>query len=215
MGKSVSIDQSHAIMAALATTVDWSLLDGDLLQEQVIKSPKEVAKHFNRFLLNGARIPVVGDFKVATAEFDLITFIGKGQKIVSEEQDEKSAALPEIDFANARFVSCLDKDKNSIKGEEKLHRLKKSDDIRLGATVFMGLWKDYQEKKENSVLERLYREGIIKSYVDFFGTILLYPNGRRFVLCLYRSDDDKWYWDARWLENRWGSWNLSLVLPQV
>jgi hypothetical protein len=211
MGKSVERDQSHAIMAILSTNVDWDGLDGDLLQERVIRNPKEAGRHFSLFLKNGARMPVVGDFKVATAPFDL-SFVGKGWKTISEEEDERSAKLTEVDFAKVKFVSCL-QGENSIKGEEKLRRLKEAGDIRLGATVFMALWQDYQSKKENSVLERLYQAGTIKGYLDFFGTILLSLGGRRRVLYLCRGGDGEWCWRVYWLEYGWYVKHLSAVLP--
>ncbi len=52
--KPVTIDQSHAIMAALATNVDWTALDGDLLQGSVITNAKEAGKQFTAFLAGGA-----------------------------------------------------------------------------------------------------------------------------------------------------------------
>jgi hypothetical protein len=39
MGKSVSTEQSHAFIQALANNVDWSVLDGDVLQQQIIGQP--------------------------------------------------------------------------------------------------------------------------------------------------------------------------------
>ena len=52
--KKVTINQSHAIMAALATNVDWTVLDGDLLQGSVITNAKEAGKQFTAFLAGGA-----------------------------------------------------------------------------------------------------------------------------------------------------------------
>ena len=211
MSKSITIDQSHAIMAALATNVDWTQLDSGLLQEQIIKNPREAAKHFNRFLQNGARMLVVGDFKITTVPFDL-GFVGNNWQVIAEEEDQRSAELSEVDFAKVKFVHCLKEGENSIKGEEFLRRLKKRDDIRLGAEIFMGLWNDYQAKKENSVIERLYREGRIKNRLYFFGTILLNPNGHRDVLSLYRNDAGKWDWYVGWLKYDWSAKCLSAVL---
>ncbi len=214
MGKSISIDQSHAIIAALATNVDWGRLNGNLLQEQILKNPKEAGEHFNRFLENGARMLLVGDFKIATKPFD-ISFISKNWKIVLKEEDKRSVELTEVDFSKVKFISCLKEKESSIKGEEKLHRFKQTKDIRLGATVFMGLWEDYQANSKNSVLERLYQAGTIKGYLDFFGTVFLNPNGNRSVLYFARVGDGSWGWGVDWLECDWGIWNLSAVLSQV
>jgi len=212
MSKSVTTDQSHAIMASLATNVSWDQLDGDLLQKQVVKNPKKAGRCFTQFLIKGARI-VDSDLKIATAPFDPVNFISEGWKDVAEDRDEKSAALKEVDITRVRFVFCLRDGETSIKGEEKLHRLKENGDIRLGATLFMGLWKDYQLDKENSVLERAYQVGIIRDYIDFFGNILLDPHSRRHVLYLYRRSDGPWDWSVYWLRNGWNVKHLSAVFP--
>lgn len=137
---------------------------------------------------------VISDLKIATAPFDPSEFIGPKWSIIVKEQDPRSAVLAEVDFAKAEFLTCLKKGESSIKGEKKLARLKKSGCVRFGATVFMGLWKDYQARGENSVLERLYREKGI-TYLDFFGDVLQFPGGRR-VLCLFRHVAGVWYWSC-------------------
>ena len=152
------------------------------------------------------------DLKIATASFNLGNFLWKE---VSEDRDERSVTLKEVDFANAKFVSCLNKDKNCIRGKEKLHRLKKNNDIRLGATVFMGLWNDYLVNKENSVLEHLRKEGIIGCYVDFFGTIFLYSGDYGVLYFYYTHASGKWHYAVRCFKYDWDSENLSVVLPQV
>jgi len=155
------------------------------------------------------------DFKITPAPFDPKSFIGEGWQDIVGERDERSAKLTEVDFAKAKFVSCLEKGESSIKGEEKLRRLKETGNIRLGATVSMGLWQDYQSNGKNSVLERLYQAGTIKDFLDFFGTVLLGPGGYRYVLYLYRRDDGEWHWGVDWLEDGWRVRYLSAVLPQV
>jgi hypothetical protein len=157
---------------------------------------------------------VIGDFKIATAPFDLKSFIGKEWQEIIEERDERSAKLTEVDFAKTKFIYCLKEGESSIKGEEFLRRLKEKSNIRLGTTVFMGLWKDYETHKENSVIERLYQEGRIKNWLFFFGTILLAPGGRRRALYLYRNGDE-WRWYVRWLWLDWSVEDLSAALPQV
>lgn len=214
MGKPITIGQSHAIAAALLANVNWELLDGDLLQRQVVDVPAKAGKEFTRFLMNGGRMPV-GDLKIATLPFDLASFIGDGWQEIAKERDERSAKLTEVDLAHARFVSCLREGENLVKGEEKLRRLKESKGIRLGANVFMGLWNDYLANKEKSILERLHQAGLIGNYVDFFGTVFLGPNGNRNVLCLYRSGDGRWDWNVYWLGSGWNGRSLSAVSQQV
>ncbi|MDP2910418.1 MAG: hypothetical protein Q8N58_01365 [bacterium] len=213
MGKPATIGQAYNLLSVFANNTDWGLLSSEAIQD-IINNPVETGKHFANFLKNGARMPLIGDFKIATAPFDF-SFDGKGWKTIPEEEDERSAKLTEVDFAKVKFVSCLHEGENSIKGEEKLRRLKEASDIRLSAPVFMGLWQDYQSKKENSVLERLYQAGAIKGHLDFFGTILLDPDGDRCVLRLYRRGDGRWSWNVCWFKNGWRVESLSAVLPQA
>lgn len=105
--------------------------------------------------------------------------------------DPRTLTLTTVDFAQARFETCLKDSKNSIKGEDKLLLLKQQTNlIRHGGQQFLALWQDYQKNGEKSVLEWLRRtKGI--TYLDFPGLILRNPNGYRCVLYLY------WY-SARW-----------------
>lgn len=205
----ISIDQSHAVMATLAQNADWRAIDFEKtgLQDAVLRDPTGAGRRFTAFLQSGCRM-VVGDLKIATVSFDPVSFIGKGWKIIPEEQDERSASLQEVDFGQAQFLTCLKGGEKSITGEEKLARLKKGGCIRHGATVFMGLWQDYQARKKNSVLERLYHEKGI-TYLDFFGDILQDPDGRRRVLSLSRGADGAWDWLYRWLKRTWCASSLS------
>ncbi len=210
---SVTIDQSHAVMTVLATNVDWSALDPNVLQNQIILQPKDTGRRFTAFLKNGGRM-LPGNLCVATAPFDPEQFIGKEWKTLSEEQDKRAQYLGEVDFSRAAFLSCLKDGEKFVKGEEKLRRLKDSGRIRYGVTVFMGLWKNHQDNKEDSVLECLYREKGI-TYIDFFGDVLLSPDGYRFVLYLYRDDDGAWGWGCDWLESDWYVEDVSAVSRQV
>jgi len=157
----------------------------------------------------------VKDLKIATVPFDPMAFIGERWQEIAGEQDERSVNLPEVDFAKVRFVRYLKKGESSIKREEFLRRLKETDDIRLGTTVFMGLWNDYEAKRKDSVIEHLYQEGKIKNWLYFFGSIILGPDGDRGVLYLYRRGDGEWRWSVDWLESDWDTESLSAVLPQV
>lgn len=175
----------------------------------------ESLKNHLQIAIEGRFEMAVASLKITTAEFDLVSFTGKGWKDVPGEQDKRSLGLREVDFAQAKFVHCLKGKENSINGEEKLRRLKENNEICLGATVFMGLYKDYQSHRESSVLERLYRAGIIKGYLDFFGTILLDLNEVRRVLVLWRDDNGRWCRAIYWLRDDWFAESLSAVLPQI
>lgn len=150
---------------------------------------------------------------VAARPFDPVSFIGNGWSLIAEERDERSAALPEIDFSQVVFETSLEKGESSIRGEEKLKRLKAGGKIRCGYTVFMGLWEEYKARKEDSVLERLHKEQDI-TYMDFFGDVLLVPivpSGHRNVLCLDRYGG-AWRWGCRWLGGEWGAAGRSASL---
>jgi hypothetical protein len=209
MSKSISIDQSHSVIQALANNVDWSILDGDMLQEQIIKNPKEAGKQFTAFLKNGGKV-IVDSPRVISIDrsipFDPTTFIGNGWSI--EEQDERAIALTEINLTEVMFDSTLEKGEKSIKGEDKLKRLKeKTNRIRLDAGIFKTLW-------ENQILiPEKWKEQTNgnTTFIFFDGTVLRDSDGGRCVLCLYWSGGG-WGWDCSWLEDDWGADSPSAVL---
>ncbi|MBU2634897.1 hypothetical protein KJ841_00275 [Patescibacteria group bacterium] len=199
MGKSVTIDQSHEVMAILATNVDWDTLDGSVLQEQIVRKPMEAGKQFTAFLKNGGRV-IVGEPKVIeiyrSESFNPAKFIGEGWTI--EEQDERSLALSELDLTKIQFKTMLKDDEPYVKGEEKLRRLKETGYIRLDAKIFQTLWEnqalipeDWKEKINNNT-----------RYVFFDGTILRAPRGHRCVLSLYWGAG-RWHWGYHWLGDDW------------
>lgn len=209
MSKSVSIDQSHSVIQALANNVDWSVLDGDMLQEQIIKNQKEAGKQFTAFLKNGWKVMVDSPRVISidrSIPFDPTTFIGNRWSI--EEQDERVIALTEIDLTCVMFDSTLEKGEKSIKGKDKLNRLKeKTNRIRLDAGIFKTLWENqilipekWKEKTNGNT-----------TYIFFSGTVLRRSNGDRCVLYLYWRDGG-WRWDDDWLERDWYANYPSAVL---
>jgi len=153
--------------------------------------------------------------KIVPVPFNPVSLIGKDWKEIIEEQDERSASLKEVDFAQVKCVSCLRGNEKGISGKEILRRLKVTENIRLGATVFMALWEDYKANGKDCVLEHAYREKIIGRFIYFFGSILLGPNGHCCVLSLYRIDAGSWDWRVNWLRLGWSVGSLSAVLSQV
>lgn len=151
---------------------------------------------------------------VTARPFDPVKFLGAKWASIPEERDPGSAAFSEVDFSTAIFETCLKEGESSITGEEKLARLKSGKNIRLGASVFMGLGEDYQVGKRDSVLERLYKEQGI-TYLDFFGDVLLGPNGNRCVLCLCHDGDDVWSWGCRCLGGLWNADRGSASLAKT
>lgn len=179
-----------------------------MLQEQIIKNQKEAGKQFTAFLKNGGKV-IVDSPRVIKIDrsmpFDPKTFIGDGWSI--EEQDERAVALTEVNLTEVMFDSTLEKGEKSIKGENKLKRLKEKNCIRLDAGVFKTLW-------ENQYLIPLkWKEQTNgnTTYIFFDGTVLRGPDGNRHVLCLCWKDGE-WYWDYYWLEFDWDTSNLSAVL---
>ena len=74
--------------------------------------------------------------------FNPAEFIGPGW--TTEEQDEGSLLLTEIDLTKVRLETCLNSGEQYIKGEEKLRRLKLAGHIRLDAKVFQTLWENQE-----------------------------------------------------------------------
>lgn len=212
-------------MAKAMTNIDWDNVNGDRLQSEVVGlKPTEIGQRFTAFLNNGCRL-MVGESKVVRTnpnlKFNPAEFIGEGWTIWKgpangdglsgkAEVDERSPALMEVDLSKALFESCLKQGESSIKGEEKLRRLRESGNIQFGGNVFLALWQDYQQNKENSCLEWLYRNHKI-SWMSFFGLVLRNPNGRRCVLCLFRYDGE-WDWSYSWLGYVWRAGGPSVGL---
>ena len=82
----ISRDQSHAIMAALATNTDWDSIDfeGAGLQDRVMRDMVEAGRQFTTFLQNGARV-IVGEPRIIPINrfkpFNPAEFIGAGWSI--------------------------------------------------------------------------------------------------------------------------------------
>jgi len=190
-----------------------------------MKDPIGAGARFTAFLKNGARfffgalVLLVNRAK----PFNPASFIGNGWAIWKglatgygltgdEQQDVRSLALTQVDWNQVLFRTCLEGEEISITGEEKLKRLQKSGEILLDAAVGEDLWLDYKAKGKDSVLEGLRQRGV--TYLDFFGTILRDPHGRRYVLYLC-FDGGRWRWDYYWLGGDWyaGHGSAALASP--
>ena len=179
MSKPISIGQSHNLMSILANNVDWDALDGEAVQEEIIRRPREAGQQFTLFLKNGGRV-IVGKPRILPIDrsqpFDPVKFLGQGWTI--EEEDERSLVLTQLDLTEVRLEQMLKKGETSIKGEEKLRRLKEVGHIRLDAKIFQALWENQAFIPESWKGRAVY----------FDGTILRNPDGNRCVLYLYWSD---------------------------
>ncbi len=221
MSKPVGMGQSHNVISTLANNVDWDVLDGDVLQRQIVENPKEAGIQFTAFLKNGGRVMVRGSNIVQinrTQPFNPSTFIREGWSIWKgpidgnglkgeEAQDERSLALSEVDLSKVRLETMLRGGESSIGGEEKLTRLKASGNIRLDAKVLQTL------EKNQSLIPESWKERTngFSTYIYFDGTVLRGPLGLRCVLYLYWHDGG---WSRRydWLGVGWHAHNPSAVL---
>jgi len=130
-------------------------------------------------------------------------FIGLGWKI--EEEDERSLTLATVNIADIMLETTLKaSDNGRVQGEEKVHRLKASDAIRLDAKVFQTFWEN----------KHLIPESWKGKCVCFAGTILRDPYGSsRDVLCLC-WDGGRWDWYCHWLGCDWRADLPSAVLAK-
>lgn len=222
MGKAVSRGQALQVAARVATQVNWDDLDGDSLQEKVIDlTPEEFGTRFTAFLKNGAQFIVAGAMAILTKTFSPSKFIGNGWTIWKgpvdgdglsgeEDKDERSLKISRLEATKIVFNNCLKEGETSVKGEEKIRRLKneKPELIRLGGNAFLGLWEDYKANGANSILEWLYKSKGIR-FIDFPGLVLRGPDGFRCILCLCRDDDGQWDWRYYGLVNGWDAGDLS------
>ena len=140
--------------------------------------------------------------------FDPVNFLGGDWSIA--EEDERSLALTEVDLTKVRLETTLRAGETSVKGEERLKRLKKAGYIRLDAKVFRAFWEDKAlipeewKQKTNGNVTRIY----------FDGTVLRDPRGDRDVLSLYWRDG-QWLWSAYWLGRGWSALSPSAVLASI
>lgn len=156
---------------------------------------------------------------LATIPFNITEFLGEDVKVWlgpadgdglegEPDVDLRGEELKEIDWLKVLFETCLKTGEGSIKGEEKLLRLKQTPNIRLGGNAFLSSWKDYRENRQDSVLEWLYRTKGVR-YVDFFGLVLRSLRGNRYVVYLRRDDVGTWQWFCLWLVNDWHKQHFS------
>lgn len=207
----ITVDQSHQVVATLVQNTDWSSIDFDFarLQDLVVRNPKEAGQQFTAFLKNGGRV-LIGEPKVVAINhnrFNPKKFIGDDWSILNDEMDARSIALTELDLTKVQQVTMLKDGETSIKGEEKLKRLKESGYIRLDADIFYTLWTNQH------LIPESWKEKVNGNtrYIFFDGTVLRVSDGYRCVLCLdwYLG---QWRWDVGWLGHDWDASDPSAVL---
>lgn len=179
--KPVTIDQSHAVMAALATNVDWSVLDSDSLQGNVVTNAVEAGKQFTAFLLNGARMVISMVFKIVTAI----------------DRDMTGWELLEPAAAEGEFEPWLqellqESDGGCCGGEEMIKRAKEKG-------VSSGLRHLEAMLREQEKISVEWRKYLLVS-TEVWRTL----DDSRYVWYLYWLGG-RWDLGGRWLENGFGS----------
>lgn len=146
-------------------------------------------------------------FIIKRGDFNPAEFIGTGWSIIMKETDARSTALIELDLNKIQQVTMLKEGELSIKGEEKLKRLKESENIRLDADIFLALWRNQY------LIPESWKQKVDGNtrYIFFDGTVLRDSVGYRYVLYLCWFGG-AWYWRVRWLDLVWGADGPSAVL---
>jgi hypothetical protein len=115
--------------------------------------------------------------------FDPVRFFGRGWSVVDE--DQRSLALTEIDFASVRFENGYPvNEKFWITGEKKLERIRLMPDVRLDAKVGQALLEE-----DGQQVLRFIHDCLGVSWFELAGTVLRDPNGVSGKdLCFFRCE---------------------------
>jgi hypothetical protein len=185
------------------------LIDGEAIQKGTEGcSVEDIDRRLIAFLNNGLHFIMKGQGTLIvdrTKPFGPTKFIGGGWTIWrgpkdgngltgEEEQDARSLARTEIDFAKMLFTSCLKDGETSITGEEKLARHLAMKHVRPDAKV----GQDLLEEKNQTTLEWLYKTFGI-TWFELPGTVLRSGYGDRYFLYLCRGGNGRWRWSCGWL----------------
>jgi len=132
-------------------------------------------------------------------------------RLIIEEQDERSLALKHIDIAKIQLRNVCRPGESYIYGEERIARFKKTGFIRLDAKVLKALLQNkalipegWNQKKNG-----------INPCIAFDGTILHreYEKGRCVLALCWNGK--KWNPAMGWLSNNWGGNSPSAVLINI
>lgn len=209
--KETTNGQILEIASRIVRDVDWSLVDGDGLQREVINlKPEEFGGRFTAFLKNGARL-VIGEPRILPIDrfkpFNPAEFIGAGWSIWrgpadgnglvgEEERDYRSSTLNQLDLSKVQLATCLKQGESVTTGEERLKRLKADGRIRLDENAFQAFWNN-KEAIPSRFKERV--NGNIQ-FIFFDGVLLRSPRGNRCALYLDFGSGGSWGWDYSWLD---------------
>lgn len=179
-----------------------------LLLDVITKiSQPDFARELAKFARKQACWVGASIISIVRGRFNPVEFVGEGWNIIADETDTRSIALTELDLTKVELRTMLKDGETSVKGEEKLKRLKASGLVRLDAEIFLTLWENQHPIPES------WKEKVNGNtrYIFFDGTVLRDSYGLRYVLCLY-WDDGGWHWGVYWLDFGWDVYGPSAVL---
>ncbi|OGZ76229.1 MAG: hypothetical protein A3G45_02325 [Candidatus Staskawiczbacteria bacterium RIFCSPLOWO2_12_FULL_37_15] len=111
--KPVTNEQILSVLSILMTNTDWSKVDGDSLQENVITKAKAAGEQFLVFLQNGAKALASLAFRLVGIERDMT-----GWELLEPAPAEEGEFEPSI------HEFLMDKDGGRCSGEEMVKRAK-------------------------------------------------------------------------------------------
>lgn len=210
--KETTPGQIPEVASRIVRDVDWSLIDGDGLQQEVINlKPEDFGDRFTAFLKNGARF-IVGESHILPIDrskpFNPAEFIGADWSIWrgpadgdgltgEEERDHRSATLTHLDLNKIQLATYLKWSKKVTISEERLKRLKADGRIRLDENAFKAFWEN------QALIPARFKERVNGDiqFIFFDGVVLRSSDGLRCTLYLYFSRNGSWRWCCSWLGN--------------
>ena len=188
--KPVTLEQALAVSAILATNIDWSQLDGDDLQGNVVTKPVEAGKKITEFIKNGLKT-------IANFVFTLIADIERdmtGWERLSRFEAEPGEFVSELE----EFLQ--ESDDGSVDGEEMIRRAEKRG-------IQSSLRHAEALRRDQDKIPVAWRK-----FVLVFTEVWRSPHGDRHVWYLY-WDGEQWCLYCYWLSFSFDS-DCRLVRPR-
>ncbi len=200
--KAVTRGQVSEVFARVAQ-IDWSTVDGQVLQWFIDLPPKDAGRRLTTFFKSIGQSITID----RSSTFDTAGFLGVNWSVA--EQDERSLVLTEIDLSKVDFETTLEKGEGSVAGGKRLGRLKDAGHIRLDAKVFQTLLVNPH------LIPTSWRKTTSGNItrICFDGTIFRDSDGHRRVLCLYWNGE-VWVRDCDFLDTGFPANCPSAVLKK-
>ncbi len=209
----ISIDQSHAVMAVLATHTDWSQVDFDIagLQDCVMRNKQQAGCEFLRFLQNGCRVQVVGDHTIDLSSPCRLPFSGAEVEIHRGEGVVKLEKRGDDLYLDGKKITLFLSEEQKGTGRIVGHPLRKKLEVR-GGNVSAKVLDHLEDHPELWLESWKKNEDGETLYVFFWGDIFRNPSyGSLYVRF--------GYWRVgrvlssyHWLDDGWRSFNPAASL---